>query len=70
MSFLCPKLKQVACIKTESSVLAGSAKTQKFVYFKPTKRQKVIQKVGMVSQGVPRVDPEESLRFSRVVEAE
>ena len=69
MSFLCPTLKQVACIKTESSVLAGSADTQTFAYFKPTKRQKVIQKVGMVSLEVPREGLKESLRFGRVVEA-
>ena len=69
MSFLCPTLKQIACIKAESSILAGSAETQKFAYFKPTKGQKVIQKVGIVSLKVPREDPEESLRLNRVVEA-
>ena len=69
MSFLCPTLKQIACMKTESSVLAGSAETQKFAYIKPTKGKKVIQKVGIVSLEVPREDPEESLRFDRVVEA-
>jgi hypothetical protein len=56
-------------MKTESSVLAGSAETQKFAYIKPTKGKKVIQKVGIVSLEVPREDPEESLRFNRVVEA-
>ena len=42
MSFLYPELKQVACIKTESSVLAGSGETQISAYFKPTTRPKVI----------------------------
>jgi hypothetical protein len=52
MSFLCLKLKQVACTKAENSVLAGG-KTTKFAYSKPTKNQKVIQKVGIVSLEVP-----------------
>jgi len=52
MSFLSLELKQVACIKTESSVLAESGETQKFTDFKPTKTQKV----RMVSLGVPTED--------------
>jgi hypothetical protein len=51
MSSPCPELKQLACTKTESSVLAKGAKTEKFVDSKPTK--KVTQKVGIVSLGVP-----------------
>ncbi len=42
MSFLCFKLKQVACTKTENSVLSGGEKTAKFAYSKSTKNQKVI----------------------------
>ena len=53
MSFLRLKLKQVACTKTENSVLAGGGKTVKFAYSKPTKNRKVIQKVGIVSLEVP-----------------
>jgi hypothetical protein len=53
MSFLCLELKQVACTKAENSVLAGGGKTAKFAYSKPTKNQKVIQKVGIVSLEMP-----------------
>ena len=53
MSFLCLKLKQLACTKTECSVLAKGAKTEKFVDSKPTKKQNVTQNVGIVSLGVP-----------------
>jgi hypothetical protein len=53
MSSLCPELKQLACTKTESSVLAKGAKTEKFVDSKPTTKKKVTQKVGIVSLGVP-----------------
>ena len=42
ISFLCLELKQVACTKTENSVLAAGGKTAKFAYSKPTKNQKVI----------------------------
>jgi len=42
MSFLCFKLKQVACTNTENSVLAAGEKTAKLAYSKPTKNQKVI----------------------------
>jgi len=38
------ELKQEACIMTESSDLAANAETEIFAYFKPTKRQKVIEK--------------------------
>ena len=69
MSFLCLKLKQVACTKTENSVLAGGGKTVKFAYSKPTKNRKVIREVGIVSLEVPQEDPKERLRFGRVVEA-
>ena len=53
MSFLCLELKQLACTKTENSVLAKGAKTETFADSKPTKKQKVTQKVGIVSLGVP-----------------
>ena len=53
MSFLCLQLKQVASKKTENSVLAGGGKTMKFADSKPTKNQKVIQKVEIVNLGVP-----------------
>ncbi len=69
MSFLCLELKQVACTKTENSVLAAGRKTAKFAYSKPTKNQKVVQKVGIVSLEVPWEDPEERSWFGRMVEA-
>ena len=53
MSFLCLELKQLACTKTGSSVLSKGAKTEKLADSKPTKNQKVIHKVGIVSLGVP-----------------
>ena len=40
MSFLCLELKQLACTKTEGSVLAKGAKTEKFADSKPTKKPK------------------------------
>jgi hypothetical protein len=40
------ELKQVACIKTESSDLAAGAETEGFADFKPTNREKVVQKAG------------------------
>jgi len=49
MSFLCLELKQLACTKTGSSVLAKGAKTDKFADSKPTKKQNVTQNVGIVS---------------------
>jgi hypothetical protein len=39
MSSLCPELKQVACTKTESSVLAKGEKTEKFADSKPIKKK-------------------------------
>jgi hypothetical protein len=38
MRSLCPELKQSACTKTESSVLAKGAKTEEFADSKPTKK--------------------------------
>ena len=53
MSFLCPELKQVACTKTESIVLAKGAKTDKFAHSKPKKKKKkATQKVRIVGLGV------------------
>jgi hypothetical protein len=69
MSPVSLELKQVACIKTESSYLAAGAKIEGFADFKPTNREKVVQKAGRDSLWVPREDIEESLRFGRVVEA-
>jgi hypothetical protein len=40
------ELKQVACMKTESSDLAVGAKKEGFADFKPTNREIVVQKVG------------------------
>jgi hypothetical protein len=60
----------MACIKIESSDLAASEKTKEFVDFKPTNRDKVVQKAWRDSIGVPREDPEESLKFDTVVEME
>ena len=40
MSFICLELKQLACTKTESNVLAKGAKTEKFGESKPTKTKK------------------------------
>jgi hypothetical protein len=46
MSSVPLELKQVACIKTESSDLSAAAKTEGFADSKPTNRGKVIQKAG------------------------
>jgi hypothetical protein len=40
------ELKQVACIKTESGDLAAGAEMEGFADFKPTNREKVVQKAG------------------------
>ena len=69
MSFICLELKQLACTKTGSSVLAKGAKTEKFADSKPTKKQKNTQKVVIVSLGVSYKDPKEWMRIDRVVEA-
>lgn len=53
MSFLYHELKQSACTKTESSVLATGAEMCKFAYSKPTTKHQVTQKVGIVSLGLP-----------------
>ena len=53
MSFLCLELKQLACTKTGSSVLAKGVKTEEFADSRPTKQQKVTQTAGIVSLGVP-----------------
>jgi hypothetical protein len=44
MSSLCPELKQLACTKTESSVLAKGTKTEEFVDSKRTKKEMSPQK--------------------------
>jgi hypothetical protein len=69
MSSVSPELRQVACINTGSCDLAAGAETEKLVNFRPTKRQKVVQKAERDSLGVPREDSKDSLRFDRVVEA-
>jgi hypothetical protein len=68
MSSVSPELRQVACINTESSDLAAAAKTERFADFKPTRREKVVQKARCDSLRVPREDTKDSLRFGRVVE--
>jgi hypothetical protein len=40
------ELKQVACIKQRAVVLQQVAKSEGFADFKPTNREKVIQKTG------------------------
>ena len=46
MSSVPLELKQVACIKTESSDIAAAAKTEGLADFKSTNKGKVIQKAG------------------------
>ena len=45
------------------------AKTERFADYMLTRRQKVVQKAGKDNLGVLQEDPEESLRFGRVVVA-
>jgi hypothetical protein len=47
MNSLSLELKQVACMNTKSTILTVGAETERFSDFKPTKRYKVIQKVGI-----------------------
>jgi hypothetical protein len=56
-------------MKRKSSDSAISAETERFANCRPTKREKVIQKAGKDSLGVPIEDPKESLSFGRMVEA-
>ena len=56
-------------MKRKSSDPATSAETERFANCKPTKREKVNQKAGKDSLGVPIEDPKESLSFGRMVEA-
>ena len=46
MSSVPLELKQVACIKTESSDIAAAAKTEGFADFQSTNKGKVTQKAG------------------------
>jgi len=57
-------------MKRGSSDSAIGAKTERFANCRPTKREKVVQKAGKDSLGVPIEDPKESLSFSKMVEAE
>ena len=57
-------------MKRKSSDPATSAETERFANCRPTKREKVIQKAGKDSLGVPIEDPKESLSFGRMIEAE
>jgi hypothetical protein len=58
MSYISIELKQVAYIKTESIDLAADAETERCAHYKPTKREKVIQKEGNCSQMIPKEDYE------------
>jgi hypothetical protein len=69
MSSTYPEPKQIACMKRGRCDFETGAKTVRFADYIPTRREKVIQKAGRDSLGVPQEDPEESLRFGRVVVA-
>jgi hypothetical protein len=57
-------------MKRGSSNSAIGAKTERFANYRPTKREKVIQKAVKHSLGVPKENPKESLSFCKMVEAE
>jgi hypothetical protein len=61
--------KQIACMKRGRCDFEATAKTERFTDYMPTKRQRVAQKAGTDSLGVPQEDPKESMRFSRVIVA-
>lgn len=61
-----PEPKQIACMKRGRCGFETGAKTERFADYIPTRRQKVVQKVGSDSLGVPHEDPKECLRFGRV----
>jgi len=61
--------KKIACMKRGRCGFENSAKTDIFTDYIPTRRQKVAQKAGRDSLGVPQEDPKESLRFGRVIVA-
>jgi hypothetical protein len=64
-----PEPKQIACMKRGRCDFETGAKTERFADHIPTRRQKVVQKAGRGSLGVPQEYPKESLRFGRVVVA-
>ena len=59
--------KQIACMKRGRCDFEVTAKTERFTDYIPTKKQKVAQKAGTDSLGVPQEDPKESMRFGRVI---
>jgi hypothetical protein len=61
MSSVSPEHKQVACMKTERDDLAAGTETERMADYQPTRREKVVQKAGKDSLGVPQEDPKESL---------
>jgi hypothetical protein len=61
--------KQIACMKRGRCDFEATAKTERFTDYIPTKRQKVSQKAGTDSIGVPQEDPKEIMRFGRVIVA-
>ena len=69
MSSTYPEPKQIACMKIGRCDFETGAKTERFADYIPTRRQKVVQKAGKDNLGVLQEDPEESLRFGRVVVA-
>jgi hypothetical protein len=64
-----PEPKQIACMKRGRCDFETGAKTERFTDYIPTRRQKVVQKAGRDSLGVPQEDPKESMRFGRVIVA-
>src|SRR5882762_1768282 len=56
-------------MKTGSSDLAASAETEVFAYFRPTQKEKIVQKAERDSLTMHKNDPKESSNFGKVVEA-
>ena len=48
-------------MKTERDDLAAGTETERMADYQPTRREKVVQKAGKDSLGVPQEDPKESL---------
>ena len=56
-------------MKTDSSCLAARAEKHIFAYFRPTKKEIIVQKVERDSITIHESDSEEILKFGGVVEA-
>src|ERR1700692_776035 len=56
-------------MKTGSSDLAASAETEVFAYFRPTQKEKIVQKAERDSLTMHKNDLKESSNFGEVVEA-